>query len=119
MTAQRRPVVAAVARLRAALELTAAALVTANLDQLLQSEGMLELALRGMPSLTGLTPEDRTAVREEATRARLQLLRCHRFGDVLLDVVRITFEAQGRGSGYGPRDVPAVAYARRSFDTTG
>jgi hypothetical protein len=119
MSPQRPPVVVAVARLRAALEQTATALVAADLDRLLQSEGTLELALRSMPSLADLTPDERIAVRDEAARARIQLQRCRRFGDVLLDMVRITFEAQGRGAGYGRRDASAAEFARRSLDARG
>ena len=119
MIEQRSPIGEAVARLRAALEGTADALRTANLEALLRSEGNLELALRRMPNPRTLTPEERSFARDEATRALLQLQRCRRFGNVLLDTVRITFEAQGRSMGYGPREVPAMPYARRSLDTRG
>lgn len=119
MIEHRSPILEAVARLRAALAATADALRTADLDALLRSEGNLELALRRMPNPRTLTPEERLLARDEATRALLQLDRCRTFGNVLLDAVRITFEAQGRSVGYGPRDAAAVPYARRSLDTRG
>ena len=53
MTDRGRTVVEAVRLLREALDQTAGALVTANLDQLLRSEGVLELALRTLEAAPG------------------------------------------------------------------
>jgi hypothetical protein len=104
MSSQGPRAIAAVARLRAALEDTAGSLAAANLEGLLRSEGELELSLRNLPPFDALDDDERTVVLDEAQRARLALQRCHRFGDVLLHVVRATFEAQGRTSEYGPRE---------------
>jgi hypothetical protein len=118
MTDQGRQIVEAVASLRSALDRTAQALVTANLDELMRSEGALELAVRSMPVPVGVPEDLRVQIREDVDRARRLLQRCRHYGDVLLDVVRLSLEAQGRTSGYGPRHVPVVPFAPR-LDTKG
>jgi len=45
-------------------------------------------------------------------------LRCRRLGSALSDFIRLSFEAQGRAPGYGPRDGAApLAYAGRGLNT--
>ena len=112
-----RAIVAA-AQLREALEHTAAALAEARLDDLLAGEARLEDALASLVPVKGLSPAERIVVREELERALGALLRCRRLGSALSDFVRLSFEAQGRVPGYGPRDGAAtLAYAGRGFHT--
>ena len=119
MTDQGRTVVEGTARLNQALEQAAKALTTADLDALLQSEASLELALKRMKTPGSLANEDRVAIRAQVDITRQTLVRCRRLGDVLLDVVRLTLEAQGRTTGYGRPDATAAAYGPRSVNTTG
>ena len=110
--------IAAAAQLREALEHTAGALAQARLDGLLTGEAVLEEALASLMPLQGLSPAERAVVREELERARGALLRCRRLGSALSDFVRLSFEAQGRAPGYGPRDGAAThAYAGRGLNT--
>ena len=106
--------VAVARQLREALDETARALTTADLNGLLHSESRLELAVRkAITASSDLSAEDRRAVREEVDRARRVLRQCRRAGDALLDMVRLTFEAQGRTSGYGPSDIQPLVPAPR------
>jgi hypothetical protein len=110
--------IAAAARLREALEQTADALAEARLDGLLAGEARLEEALARLVPLKGLSAAECAVVRDELERARGALLRCRRLGSALSDFVRLSFEAQGRVPGYGPRDGSAtLAYAGRGFTT--
>jgi len=106
--------VAAVARLRVALEHTAGALARPDLETLLAGESDIEVALAELPATYELSPEDRRAVRVEVEKAHAALLRCRRLGAALGSFVRISLEAQGRGE-YGPRKV-ATTYAGQSLD---
>jgi hypothetical protein len=108
--------ITAVARLRAALERTADALVRPQLDSLLTSESEIELALAGLPPINTLSADERQAVRVEVEAASRALLRCRRLGAALDDFVRITLEAQGRGTDYGPRRAAAGPYSRQAFN---
>ena len=62
---------------------------------------------------------DREAIRLEIRTARQSLDRCRALGGVLLDVVRLSLEAQGRGPGYGRTTDPAASYGPRALNTTG
>jgi hypothetical protein len=62
---------------------------------------------------------DRHELRLEIRAARQALDRCRALGGALLDVVRISLDAQGRGPGYGRHDNPAAASGARSINTTG
>ena len=95
--------VAAAARLREALEQTAAALASPRLETLLAGETAIESALSSMPTLDELPADERLIVRRELERARGALLRCRRLGTSLRDYIRLSFEAQGRSGDYGPR----------------
>ena len=55
----------------------------------------------------------------EIRTARQSLDRCRSLGGVLLDVVRLSLEAQGRGPGYGRTTDPAASYGPRALNTTG
>jgi hypothetical protein len=88
-------------RLRLALEQTADALASADLDALLRSDADLALALERVTPPRTLPAEDRAALRAEVEGVQRALARCRRLGGVLLDVVRTTLEAQGRTGGYG------------------
>jgi hypothetical protein len=110
VTEQARPVVEAVTRLRAALELAAGAMTRADLDALLASEAQLELALKYIRLPQNLAGADRQAIRAELDNAERALRRCRSLGGMLLDTVRLTFEAHGRTTGYGRREgLPAMA----------
>jgi hypothetical protein len=110
--------IAAAAELREALEHTADALAGARLDGLLAGEAALEHALAKLVPVQGLSPAECAVVRDELERARGALLRCRRLGSGLSDFVRLSFEAQGRVPGYGPREGAAtLAFAGRGFTT--
>jgi hypothetical protein len=108
--------VAAAAHLREALEQTAAALASPRLDTLLAGETAIEVALSAMPALDELPADERLAIRRELERARGALLRCRRLGMSLRDYIRMSFEAQGRGADYGPRQSPAITYSGRALN---
>jgi hypothetical protein len=101
MTDQGFAAVRAAGRLRSALEQAAAALASPQLDTLLACEAAIEEALADLPPLEALDPAERTFVRGELDRARAALLRCRRLGSSLGEFIRLTFEAQGRSTGYG------------------
>jgi hypothetical protein len=119
VTDQGRQLVEAASRVRKALEHTAAALTAADLDGLLRSEGDLELALKALAAPPALPPEDRQALRQELDAARTALLRCRRLGGALLDVVRLSLDAQGRTPAYGRPGAPAAMYSPRRVSATG
>ena len=110
MTGHDTQAIAAVTRLRDALEQVAAALARPQLDVLLAGETAIEAALTQMPPLDGLPMDQRHLVRQELEHARRALMRCRRLGAALTDFVRISFEAQGRGPSYGPRPGTPPAY---------
>ena len=110
---QPHPALQAALRLRTALEQTAEALASPRLEALLASETALEDALGEFPRLEGLDAAGRALVRAELEQARLALLRCRRLGSALGDFVRLSFDAQGRGSGYGR---PSVVYAGHALN---
>lgn len=106
--------VAAVARLRLALEHTAGALAQPDLAALLAGESEIEVALAELPATYELSPEERRVVRVEVEKAHAALLRCRRLGAALGSFVRISLEAQGL-SEYGPRKA-ATSYAGQALD---
>jgi hypothetical protein len=106
--------VAAVARLRVALERTAGALARPDLETLLAGESETEVALAELPATYELSPEERRAVRVEVEKAHAALLRCRRLGTALGSFVRISLEAQGLNE-YGPRK-GATSYAGQALD---
>ena len=98
----------ALVRLRSALEASADALASPTVDGLLAAELAIEGALAELPPLDQAAASDRALARAELERARAALLRCRRLGSALGDFVRLSFEAHGRSSGYGPFE-PAIA----------
>ncbi|HVQ12247.1 MAG TPA: hypothetical protein VMS40_01600 [Vicinamibacterales bacterium] len=114
MSEQGTRAVAAVARLRLALEHTAGALAQPDLAALLAGESEIEVALAELPATYELSPDERRVVRGEVERAHAALLRCRRLGASLGSFVRISLEAQGL-SEYGPRKA-ATSYAGQALD---
>lgn len=119
----------AAARLREALDATATALATPNLDALLAAEAALtdafaELSfLRTQAGATHLSAEaSATAdaspgIRDELLAAQAALLRARRLGGSLSDVVRLSLQAHGHAAGYDPARVAAATLAGRGFQT--
>src|SRR5687767_3750071 len=91
-----RPLTAA-ARLRGALDATAQALASPNLDALLAAESALSDAfaelsyLRTQAAAAQASPE----IRDELLAAQVALRRARRLGGSLNDVVRISLQAHG------------------------
>jgi hypothetical protein len=120
LTKVERDATAATAELRRALDRVARALGEADLDRLLDAENGLELAVRRLMSLPRTMPDvDREALRLEIRAARQALDRCRALGGALLDVVRLSFDAQGRSPGYGRHQDAAAGYGARAINTTG
>jgi hypothetical protein len=119
VTDQGRQLVDGARRVRQALEHTAAALTAADLDGLLRGEADLELALKTLTAPPSLPAEDRQALRQELDALRKALLRCRRLGGALLDVVRLSLDAQGRTAAYGRPGAPAAVYGPRRVNATG
>lgn len=116
MTDQGTRAMAAAANLRDALEQAAAALANPRLETLLTGERAIEAALSVMPALDALPADEKLVVRRELERARGALLRCRRLGASLRDYIRCSFEAQGRGDDYGPRQSAGVPYAGQTLN---
>ena len=115
-----RDATAATVDLRRALDRVGRALGEADLDGMLDAENGLELALRRLAAVPRpMADVDRHALRLEIRAARQALDRCRALGGALLDVVRISLDAQGRSPGYGRRDNPAAGYGARAINTTG
>jgi hypothetical protein len=114
MSEQGTRAVAAVTRLRAALEQTAAAMARPHLETLLAGESEIEGALADLTVMDSLSTEEQHAVRVEVDKTRGALVRCQRLGHALDHFVRISLEAQGRGE-YGPRRT-ASSYAGQALD---
>jgi hypothetical protein len=110
MTDQGHRAMESAQRLRAALDEAAGALSRADLNGLLASESSIEAAIRGIGDFSGLPAEERAVIRHELTRAQIALQRCRRFGGLLLDVVRLTLEAQGRAPGYSRHDASSLTH---------
>ena len=110
----------AAARLRAALDATANALATPNLDALLAAEAALtdafaELSfLRSTVAEAPPVPDD---IRDQLLAAQAALVRARRLGASLGDVVRISLQAHGHAAGYDPARGAAVTLAGRGFQT--
>jgi hypothetical protein len=113
MSEQGAGAVAAVTRLRAAIEGTARALARPRLEDLLASEAEIELALAGLPAPATLSRDDRQALRAEIERASGALIRCRRLGASLTEFVRTSLEVQGRTE-YGPRQ--GTSFSGQSLD---
>ena len=122
MTEQGARALAAASSLREALDHTAAALADPQLETLLAGEGAIEAALSAMPGVddlpafAGLPAEEQLLVRRELEHARGSLLRCRRLGTSLRDYIRLSFEAQGRGEEYGPRQSGPMTYAGQALN---
>lgn len=112
-------VVEATTRLGEALEETAQALASADLDRLLRGELALQLALEGLTARQAPEAAHRDALRHEIARARRALVRCRQLGHALLDVARVSLEAQGRAPAYGRHDAPVVAGGLAGVETRG
>jgi hypothetical protein len=104
-----------VARLRAVLEDTAAALAAGDLTRLLASETALQAVLSAQPWNKRITPEERDVVRRELEAAAAAMLRCRRLGASLSEFVRISLGARGEQLGYEPSRAAAVALTGRGF----
>jgi hypothetical protein len=108
---------AAAARLRAALDATAAALTEPNLDALLAAEAALTDAFPELSYLRTLDDIRVRALRDELVAAQSALHRAQRLGASLGDVVRISLQAHGHAAGYDPARVAAATLAGRGFQT--
>jgi hypothetical protein len=108
-------IVSAAARLRAAVEETAAALAGADLDRLLASDAQLLTVINDIPR-SSLNAADKARLREEVEHAQRALRRCRRLGSTLNDFVRFSLDAQGQTPGYEPRR-PAAPITGRAFNT--
>jgi hypothetical protein len=103
------------ARLRAALEETAAALAAADLDRLLAGDTAVQDALDALPSIALLrlpaeaTPEERSIARRELDGVATALARCRRLGAGLTEFVHISLDARGDRLGYQPDAAAAAA----------
>ena len=117
--ATRPDVVAAAARLRAAVEETAAALATADLDRLLAANVGLQTVLDERPWPAAVEPTERPGARRELEAAHAALLRCRRLGGGLNDFIRLSFEARGHWPGYEPVRTAAAALTGRGFNQRG
>ena len=114
-------VIAVAARLRAALERLAAALTRPDADAILACEAEIESVLGDLQGLAArpgarLSIEGQATLRAELLKAGSALLRCRRLGTALGDYLRVTMEAQGHPSGYGPR-AAAPVFAGQSVNT--
>jgi hypothetical protein len=116
MTEQGTRALHAASNLREALERTAAALASPRLEALLAGEAAIASALSAIPALEQLADDERLAVQRELERARGALMRCRRLGTSLREFIRISFEAQGRGDEYGPRQSAANVYAGQALN---
>jgi len=114
MSEQGTRAVAALTRLRAALESTAAAMARPHLESLLAGESEIEAALAELSAMDSLAVDEQRAARVEVDRARHALIRCRRLGGALDHFVRSSLEAQGRGE-YGPRKASS-SYAGQALD---
>jgi hypothetical protein len=115
--------IAVAARLRAALERLAAALTRPDAAVILACEADVESVLGDLQALAsrpgaGLPAETRATLRTELLKAGGALLRCRRLGTALGDYVRVTMEAQGHSTGYGPRAAVPV-FAGQTLNTRG
>jgi len=108
MTDHARSALAAVIRLRTALEIVADAIRSARPDALLAAESELSAALAGVSGVRGVQPQEVDAVRAELLRARTALARCTCLGVAMTRVTDALVEAQGRPRGY---DADGVATA--------
>jgi hypothetical protein len=113
MDGQGMRAVAAVTRLRVAIEQTAGALARPQLEALLASEAEIELALAGLPAPATLSADERQALRTEIEKASGALIRCRRLGNTLTDFVRTSLAVQGRAE-YGPRQ--GTSFSGQSLD---
>jgi hypothetical protein len=104
-----------VSRLRTALEDTAMALATADLDRLLAADTALQAALHELPYMSAVHPDERLLFRRELEGAAAALLRCRRLGAGLSDFVRISLDAHGSQLGYEPARHAAAALTGRGF----
>src|SRR5262245_21333069 len=114
MNEQGTRAVAALTRLRVALEQTAAAMAQPHLESLLAGESEIEAALGDLSVMDSLSVDERRAARVEFERARQAVLRSRRLGSSLDAFVRSSLDAQGRGE-YGPRKI-ASSYAGQALD---
>jgi hypothetical protein len=108
----------AVARLRTALEDTAAALAEADLDSLLASDTALQGALNALSTLARADASDLEGFRRELEAAAAALLRCRRLGAGLSDFVRVSLDVRGGQLGYEPARAAAAALTGRGFSQT-
>src|SRR5262245_61167867 len=98
MSDQGTRALAAMTRLRVALEHTSAALARPDLDALLAGESAIEMALTELPAMDSgarLSRDEERAVRAEVEAAQDALRRCRRLGRALEQFVRTSLEVQG------------------------
>lgn len=105
------------ARLRLALEQTAAALAAADLEAVLAAGETLEVAIAELPS-EGDAPLDAVRRRADIQAARAALLRCRRLGLSLSDFTRTALGTHGVSVGYEPSYTAAAALSGRGFSAS-
>jgi hypothetical protein len=111
------PASSAAARLRAALEETAAALAVPKLEALLNVESALSAALAALPTIRSMDEAERPAARADLLAAQAALAQCRRLGNALGDYVRISLDARGQGIGYESARGTAATLSGRAFET--
>ena len=117
MRPARHPAVAAAARLRQAVEQSAAAMATGQVDRLLAGEAALQDAVATLPRPSTLSDDDRRELRAELDAAAGALVRCRHLGSSLTAFVRISLDAQGRAAGYDPTSIMAARLGGRALNT--
>lgn len=113
MSPSAKTLIPAAVRLRAALEQTAEALVSPEIEALLACEAALEAAVTELPLVDDLGAAERALVAAELDGVRAAVRQCRQLGSALTDFVRLSLEAQGVGGGYGR---PASIYAGQTLD---
>jgi hypothetical protein len=90
----------ATVRVRASLEAVASALLSPNLDRLLDAEEELSAALNALGRVRGVDATERAAMRHELMHTTAALARCRTFGAALEHMTQATLVSQGRGAEY-------------------
>ena len=112
-------VLEATQRLRASLDIVAAALASPDAGALLAAESDLALAVTDAGNIRGIDRADYNALGAELILARAALSRCRFLGAMATDATRATLAAQGRSGSYGRSGVstPSNPPSGRDFNT--
>jgi hypothetical protein len=112
---------AILSNLRVALDSLGDALALPALDRIVDAEPRLALAVEHSRRLagTGVSTEDRRALREEILRVRAALDRCRTLGASLGFVTRTSLTAQGRGTSYDRQGGETVTTPAGAFEARG